>query len=933
MAYISPYSYVSGINNEPLLKVDFESKQKVIDKKQEDFDDAYRNIAKLSTPILFANMYNEKAQQVAESYNTEFNSYFDINNNYDYSDPKLLNNIKNKLTQFTQDPILKNDFNFQKKKEDISKSIQESVKNKTYNPESAFIINYEDEIYKKSSDPLSTKSLSEYVPTVDVTGQLKDLNCDDDWDIRMGQERLFDKNPDGSYKTDVNGNLIIIEEVLNDYTRKSRSKEKLKSCYETVIGNNSAYFNTKAKYNKIINQNNPLYQQNIVKAYQTFNNNEIERLNEGIQAQEKLLKNPTITIDQKNNINNYLKLAKDKIDYLQKNNETANFEDIHDYTFYNIQSENYAFGKAREQIIDKLTKNIQYEILQNEKYKNIEMSLKQAQIKELEAKTMKIKAEISNIVSENNQFQNNDLPIPNSNIAVSPEKTKLDANTILQDLKSNKDIALKEFGVPLENVLPIYDKLKALKQPILKKEDERNAEKITAYKNEYNSYEKNLKSLKLELEAELKKTNNNNTTADELISKLDNYKTSEIAYDYFNNEIQERHIKNMVSFIKDLSDNDRKKTIMINVGNSQFKEIPLVQLTEDQIKDNYNVITESFKNFYKDDYSKGNIGQLASKIKDGVVNEALIKLQTSTILPSSIIDHFINAGEFIWNKGGEYNSRIPNLSNDIKKLNNDLKGKSDNDKKNLINNFNRNHPDFQFSDDYGSKQYYNVTGIIGEQFEKWRKDSYSETKGKSFYELSLPSNEIKEVELTAKILPFRKGKNGYPKDVVAALSKIGIDQNWIVNDYIEFDRTSNSFIFTPNLSKNDIKDKKITVGTNGEVKTLEELKKNDGSISVKLRDNDFNYNFINSDPIFNLFLLKGGLGSLDKPIFINNDDGTKTKAIVKNVSPGIWTIIHKKEVDNIEEPWEEKKGNNGQTINYSADEIFNAIKERTITFK
>ena len=338
MAYISPYSYVSGINNEPLLKVDFESKQKVIDKKQEDFDDAYRNIATLSTPILFSNMYNEKAQQVAESYNTEFNSYFDINNNYDYSDPKLLNNIKNKLTQFTQDPILKNDFNFQKRKEDVSKSIQESVKNKTYNPESAFIINYEGEIYKKSSDPLSTKPLSEYVPAVDITGQLKDLNCDVDWDIGIGQEQIFDRNPDGSYKTDANGNPIVIEEVLNDYTRKSRSKEKLKSCYETVIGNNSAYFNTKAKYNKIINQNNPLYQQDIVKSYQTFNNNEIARLNEGIQVQEKLLKNPTITIDQKNNINNYLKLAKDKVDYLQKNNETANFEDIHDYTFYNIQS-------------------------------------------------------------------------------------------------------------------------------------------------------------------------------------------------------------------------------------------------------------------------------------------------------------------------------------------------------------------------------------------------------------------------------------------------------------------------------------------------------------------------------------------------------------------------------------------------------------------
>ena len=927
MAYISPYSYVSGINNEPLLKVDFESKQKVIDKKQEDFDDAYRNIATLSTPILFSNMYNEKAQQVAESYNTEFNSYFDINNNYDYSDPKLLNNIKNKLTQFTQDPILKNDFNFQKRKEDVSKSIQESVKNKTYNPESAFIINYEDEIYKKSSDPLSTKPLSEYVPAVDITGQLKDLNCDDDWDIGIGQEQVFDRNPDGSYKTDANGNPIVIEEVLNDYTRKSRSKKKLKSCYETVIGNNSAYFNTKAKYNKIINQNNPLYQQYIVKSYQTFNNNEIAKLNEGIQVQEKLLKNPTITIDQKNNINNYLKLAKDKVDYLQKNNETANFEDIHDYTFYNIQSENYAFGKAREQIINKLTKNIQYEISQNEKYKNVEMSLKQAQIKELEAKTMKIKAETSNIVSENNQNQDNQPLVPNSDIIVSPEKTKLDANTILQNLKNNKDNTLKDIDVDLKNVLPIYERIKSLKKPVLKKEDENNTEKITTYKNEYIIYENKVRELKLELE----KTKPD-IIADELILKLDNYKTSEMAYDYFNNEIQERHVKNIISFIKDLSDNDRKKIVMIKVGNSQFKEMPLEQLTEEQIKENYNGITESFKNIYKDDYSKGYIGQAGSFIKDAIINKALIDLQTSTILPSSIIDHFINAGEFIWNKGGEYNSKIPNLSNDIKKLNNDLENKSDNDKKNIINNFNRNHPDFQFSDDYGSRPYYKISGDVAKQFEKWRKDNFSENKGKSFYELSLPSNEVKEIELTSRILPFYKGKNGYPKDVVAALNKIGIDQNWISNNYIEFDRTSNSFIFTPNLSDKDIKGKTVTVGTNAEVKDLQDLMKN-GTISVKLRDDDIYYNFIKSNPIYSLFLLKGGLGSRDEPIFINNNDGTKTKAMVKEVNKGVWKIIHKKEIDNIEEPWTEKRDNNGQIINYSADQIFNAINEKIITFK
>lgn len=932
MAYISPYSYVSGINNEPLLKVDFESKQKVIDKKQEDFDDAYRNIAKLSTPILFSNMYNEKAQQVAESYNTEFNSYFDINNNYDYSDPKLLNNIKNKLTQFTQDPILKNDFNFQKRKEDVSKSIQESVKNKTYNPESAFIINYEDEIYKKSSNPLSTKPLSEYVPAVDITGQLKDLNCDDDWDISIGQEQVFDRNPDGSYKTDANGNPIVIEEVLNDYTRKSRSKEKLKSCYETVIGNNSAYFNTKAKYNKIINQNNPLYQQDIVKSYQTFNNNEIAKLNEGIQVQEKLLKNPTITIDQKNNINNYLKLAKDKVDYLQKNNETANFEDIHDYTFYNIQSENYAFGKAREQIINKLTKNIQYEISQNEKYKNVEMSLKQAQIKELEAKTMKIKAETSNIVSENNQFQNNDLPIPNSNIAVSPEKIKLDAYTILQNLKNNKDNTLKDIGVDLKNVLPIYERIKSLKKPVLKKEDESNIDKIRVYQNELDTYTKNFNKLRGELDTELTNAKKD-ITSDELISKLDDYKTSEMAYDYFNNEIQERHVKNIISFIKDLSDNDRKKIVMIKVGNSQYKEMPLEQLTEEQIKENYNGITESFKNIYKDDYSKGYIGQAGSFIKDAIINKALINLQTSTILPSSIIDHFINAGEFIWNKGGEYNSKIPNLSNDIKKLNNDLENKSDNDKKNIINNFNRNHPDFQFSDDYGSRPYYKISGDVAKQFEKWRKDSFSENKGKSFYELSLPSNEIKEVEPTARILSFDKGKNGYPKDVIAALSKIGIDQNWIVNDHIEFDRTSNSFIFTPNLNIKDIENRKITVGTDNEVKTLKEFMGNDGTISVKLRDDDIYYNFIKFNPIYSLFLLKGELGSRDEPIFINNDDGTKTKAMVKEVNKGVWKIIYKKEIDNIEEPWTEKRDNNGQIINYSADQIFNAINKKIITFK
>lgn len=422
MAYISPFNYVSGLTDVSFITPNFDESKKILDKKQKEYEDNYNSISALRNVGLFAKALNKNNQQKIDNYNNELNSYFDISKTIDYSDGKILNEISNNLTSMLEDDDILYDFNIQNKKLQIEQSIAQSVKDKNYNPESAYLHQLEIEEFKNSKDPKSIK-LNNYVASVDFNKLFEDCRKNIEWDSETTYSGTGGKTENDE---------IIPDYALMENTYKFKSFDKFYNCAQAALTpeanaviNESARYKLKTKFvndndrkNIVTNYNNSLNSdilkyKTMLENYNTeINKLELEATTNNDKLKLETLKQRKIELEkviplyENQIINNNKIFTDDELLPLLSNLELKN------------RLSSFSSGYATEQYLTKMVPNIARQQLEKERKANfymdlaakrfqIEQSLANAKINNLNSNTAKNN---ENGVNDNNSttFNNTD---------------------------------------------------------------------------------------------------------------------------------------------------------------------------------------------------------------------------------------------------------------------------------------------------------------------------------------------------------------------------------------------------------------------------------------------------------------------------------------------------------------------------------------------
>ena len=438
MAYISPYSYVSGQLNVPLLQPDFKAAEQIIQKKQKEYEDSYRAVSALRNVGLFTTALNKNVQGKIDKYNNTTNSYFNHQGTIDYNDPKFIENISKNINAMMQDEEVINDFKTQKYLLNNDSLIEQSKKDKNYNPQSAYLHQLQKDEYINSNDPLNFK-LNSYVPSFDYSKIFNDCAKNIDWDSYTGFENMSDKG-ETNY-------------ALYEHTKKYKSFDKFYNCAEASLPpealaslRETARYNLKTKYVTDIDK------KNIVKNYNDNINLEVKILNsKAVKLKEKIEKLKLVAnnefqkaelLEHEQNlekINQTIPLYQNQ---LQNENENLT-EDTYLNLLTRLEKNNrltsFATGLAATQEMTKIIPNlVRKQQIEEEKIKfDNNFKLEQLKLKE---------REIANKSNNSNNSNNSDIITPDTNSLSVSEKlnikeveidltkqinSKLDGNTIV----------------------------------------------------------------------------------------------------------------------------------------------------------------------------------------------------------------------------------------------------------------------------------------------------------------------------------------------------------------------------------------------------------------------------------------------------------------------------------------------------------------------
>ena len=316
--------------------------------KQKRYDDGIQKIQSQIDQIGGMDIYSTKHKAYLQSKLNELGNNLSMVAAGDFSNFQLVNSVGGMIGQVVKDPVVKNAYESTQLIRKQQGYMEEAKRKGKSSPENEWW--FSSEVSRWDSDPdLARKFTGEYIEYTDVGKKLTDI-ASKIKDMEKSVDIPYQRNADGSYKLDKNGNPIVDDAMLRIKVKGTPAEKILNTFYSTLDENDKRQLMITGNYH-YRNATKVTFQNDIISTYDTQKKALADNLsklavelktNENLTSAQRAEIEAAITngVDKINN-GVFEKEAAAKIDEIGK---VSNLEDFK----YRIYTQKYLTGLAQD---------------------------------------------------------------------------------------------------------------------------------------------------------------------------------------------------------------------------------------------------------------------------------------------------------------------------------------------------------------------------------------------------------------------------------------------------------------------------------------------------------------------------------------------------------------------------------------------------------
>jgi hypothetical protein len=250
--------YIQQLPVEAMVQVGME--------KQKRYDEGIQKIQSQIDQIGGMDIYSTKHKAYLQSKLNELGNNLSMVAAGDFSNFQLVNSVGGMIGQVVKDPIVKNAYESTQLIRKQQGYMEEAKRKGKSSPENEWW--FSNEVSRWDSDPdLARKFTGEYIEYTDVGKKLTDI-ASKIKDMEKSVDIPYQRNADGSYRLDKNGNPIVDDAMLRIKVKGTPAEKILNTFYSTLDENDKRQLMITGNYH-YRNASKTTFQNDIISTYDT----------------------------------------------------------------------------------------------------------------------------------------------------------------------------------------------------------------------------------------------------------------------------------------------------------------------------------------------------------------------------------------------------------------------------------------------------------------------------------------------------------------------------------------------------------------------------------------------------------------------------------------------------------------------------------------